>query len=356
MNRPPALVFGVPIADVTMDETLESIGQLVRIGRRDGRTFQVTTPNVDFLVNAEHHPDVHDILRRADLCIADGAPVVWASRLLGMPIRERVAGSDLVPRLIQRAATTGWKIHVFGSSPDVAARSTELLHQRYPGARFSIDPGPMIPDPTAVGDDVLESIAAVDADVLCVALGNPKQERFIRANRERLRVPVMIGVGGSLDMLAGERRRAPELMQRFGLEWVFRAIQEPRRLGPRYAHDIRIFTPRLTRELRAARRRRNAGGLSITSQAATVIARMGRFDDPELAEFEQAVRLLDAGADLRFESIDDHAMSDRAASYLIGLLQQARRRGSSVSWPDTGVALESAFRDLSIDPAALALS
>ena len=155
-------------------------------------------------------------------------PVVWGASLLGMPIQERVAGADLVPRLVEVSQSTGWRIHVFGSSSSVADRATALFAAPYPNAAVSIDPGPRIPDPSSVDDRVLDDIAAVDADILCVAFGNPKQERFIEAHRDRLRVPVMIGVGGSLDMLVGERKRAPRWMQRTGTEWIARMVQEPR--------------------------------------------------------------------------------------------------------------------------------
>ena len=248
--RPPALMFGVPIDDLTMAETLQLVEALVEHGRKHGTNHQLATVNVDFLVNALADERTMQILQFADACIPDGMPVVWGCRALGMPLRERVAGADLVPLLIEQSRRTGWHVHVFGSTPEVARAATALLEQRYPGSRFSIDPGPMIPHVDQVDDATLDAIAAVDADILCVALGNPKQERFIQAHRDRLRVPVMIGVGGSLDMLVGKRRRAPAWVQRIGMEWIVRAAQEPHRLGRRYAHDIRVFGPTFVRHWR----------------------------------------------------------------------------------------------------------
>jgi N-acetylglucosaminyldiphosphoundecaprenol N-acetyl-beta-D-mannosaminyltransferase len=353
VNCPPALLFGIPIADITMDETVDLVDEFVRIGRRDGRTFQIATPNVDFLVQADDRPDVHRILGRCDLCIADGAPIVWASRMLGMPVRERVAGSDLVPRLVERSATTGSKVHVFGSSPEVAERASAMMSERHPTARFTFEPGPMIPDPTDVPEDVLDAITAVDPDILCVALGNPKQERFIAHHRERLGVPVMIGVGGSLDMLTGERRRAPDWMQRSGLEWVFRAAQEPRRLGPRYAHDLRVFGPRLAGELRAARGRRGVGGVEITSGPDGVSIRLGACSDPTAAAFAAAARSIDDGGGIRVDVTSDEPVSDMAASYLVGLLQRARWRGLALEWPTCGDRFTSACETLGIRPGEL---
>src|SRR6185312_8367020 len=127
----------------------------------------------------------------------------------------------------------------------------------------SFEPGPQIPDPTTVDDGVIEAISATGADVLCVALGNPKQERFIATYRERLGIPGMIGVGGSLDMFVGERRRAPAWMQKTGTEWIARLVQEPGRLGSRYAHDLRIFGPRLAREWPMVRTRPDQPGLQV---------------------------------------------------------------------------------------------
>ncbi|NNE11579.1 MAG: WecB/TagA/CpsF family glycosyltransferase [Ilumatobacter sp.] len=354
MIGPPALLFGVPIADSTMTETVDLVDRFIGIGRRDGRTFQIATPNVDFLVQAGEQPDVHRILRNSDLNIADGAPIVWASRALGTPVRERVAGSDLVPRLVERSEMTGAKVHVFGSTPDVADRALAMMSERHPAARFTFDPGPVIADPADVDDEVLSSIVAVDADVLCVALGNPKQERFIAAHRERLGVPVLIGVGGSLDMLTGERRRAPGWMQRAGLEWLFRAAQEPGRLGPRYAADVRVFGPRLARELRAARARRDDGGVQLESDPDVVRIVLGPSDDPARADYDRAVGHLDGGATVRVAVTDDAALSDIAASALIGLLQRARWHGQAVDWPDTGERFTRACAALGIRPDEIA--
>lgn len=259
---PTVSLLGIEIASVTMAETLTLIEQLVRIGREDDRTSQVATVNVDFLVNALEDPALASILSGADLCLADGMPIVWGLAGLGTPIPERVAGSDLVPLLFERSAESDLRIHVLGSATHVAERAERLVAERYPGARVTFDPGPRIEDPRDIAESLIESIRAVDADILCVALGNPKQERFIAAHRERLGVPVQIGIGGSIDMLVGERVRAPKWMQRTGLEWVARAIQEPGRLGRRYAHDIRVFVPSYGREWWRARRRRSRDQLS----------------------------------------------------------------------------------------------
>ncbi len=335
MIRPPALLFGVPVADLTMTETLELLGRFVEDGRATGRTHQVATVNLDFLVNAMTNPSVKTILQEAELCLADGMPIVWAAKLLEMPIRERVAGSDLVPLLAEAAQSNGWRVHIFGSAPAIAAQATELLTSRYPHADVSIEPGPMIDDVGAIDVDVLDAISAVDADILCVALGNPKQEHFIRAHRDRLGTPVMIGVGGSLDMLVGHRKRAPVWMQRAGLEWIARAAQEPKRLGPRYANDIRVFGPGFTRELRANRRRRSGTGLAISVDDAVVAVRLGVAARAPLDGWSDAAQRIERGAAVRIAGNSATPIDDASVAQLVGLVAIARRRGSSVEWADT---------------------
>ena len=181
--RPPALLFGVPIDDLTMGEAVAAVGDLIADGRRHGRTHQIATVNVDFLVNALADESVHRLLQNADICLADGAPIVWGARAADMTLRERIAGADLVPALAEHSASAGWRIHLFGSAPGTAERAAELLIERYPGARITGDSGGYIKDVGQIDEVLLASLAAADADILCVALGNPKQERFIKTYR-----------------------------------------------------------------------------------------------------------------------------------------------------------------------------
>jgi exopolysaccharide biosynthesis WecB/TagA/CpsF family protein len=221
----------------------------------------------------------------------------------------------------------GWHVHLFGSAAGVAEEAATRLMRANPQARITAESGPMIPDVTATPDAVLQRLAEVDADVLCVALGNPKQERFIRANRERLRTPVMIGVGGTLDMIVGDKKRAPQWMQRSGLEWSFRALQEPQRLGKRYAHDARVFLPRLRSYLRqlpdpAATWHLHpdliGDSLSITASTAPIDA----------AAWQQAASSVDAlhTIEVRLDGAPALAMADWCA--LVGVLRGAYRNAS----------------------------
>jgi len=249
MHLSPAavLVAGVPVDDVTMEESLVLISDFIDVGRATGRSFQLATINVDFVVNAQHDDELKAILQRADVCVADGMPVVWYARIAGVPLRERVAGADLVPALIDRSRTTGWRILLFGSAEGVAESAATTLVDRYPGAIVQGMSGPILRDVRSMDDEWTAAITAFAPDVICVALGNPKQEKWIRAHRAQLGASVLIGVGGTLDFIVGGRRRAPEWMRKFGLEWVYRASQEPARLGKRYFRDAIVFAPHMVR-------------------------------------------------------------------------------------------------------------
>jgi len=272
----PAILFGVPVDNYSMLETIERLDQLVRLGRSQNRANQVATVNVDFLVNALNDPEIMALLQRAEVNLADGLPLVWASRLFGTRLVERVAGADLVPRLAAAAVERDWSIHLFGAAPGVADRACALLLDRHPGARITSDSGPAVDDPHVLDEAIVASIRTIDPDILCVALGNPKQERFIDAYRDALRCPVMIGIGGSLDMLTGDKKRAPQLLQRVGAEWLYRAAQEPRRLGRRYAHDLRVIGPEAVAYWAKLRRyRRGPAGLGVQVQGTRMLVRDG---------------------------------------------------------------------------------
>jgi N-acetylglucosaminyldiphosphoundecaprenol N-acetyl-beta-D-mannosaminyltransferase len=248
--RSLAVVLGVPVDDVTMDESLERISAFVEQGRVSGRSYQVATVNVDFVVNSCADPELVTLLQRADLAIPDGMPVVWASKLIGGPLRQRVAGADLVPELAALAASRSYSMMVFGSAEGVAEKAAEILRVNNPGLIITGFGGPFFDRVTDMSDDVLDVIRDARPDILCVALGHPKQERWIEEYRDKIDVPVLVGVGGSLDFIVGTKARAPKWMQRVGLEWTHRFATEPRRLWKRYTRDLTVFGPRVLRQLR----------------------------------------------------------------------------------------------------------
>ncbi len=328
--NPPCVMFGVPIDHATMADTLDRIDEFVVDGRKLGRTHQIATVNVDFLVNAITNPELLDLLQHTEFNFADGMPVVWGAARLGTPLPERVAGSDLVPLLAKESAGRGWRVHLFGGAPGVADRARTLLLERYPDALLTADDGPVIRDVTDIDPSLIDRINENKPDILCVALGNPKQERFIAAQRERLGCPVMIGIGGSLDMLVGDRKRAPRWAQRIGAEWIFRAAQEPGRLGRRYLHDIRVFGPRLIGYVRGVRRHRQASSLSAERENQGIVVRRSAL--PDRSEVWSHVPL--DMSDVSFVRVDLGGMTSInpfGHASLVGLIRTARRHGVPVT-------------------------
>jgi exopolysaccharide biosynthesis WecB/TagA/CpsF family protein len=233
-------IAGVPVDVVDMSAALSRI----RAAMRGPNVFQVSTINLDFVVRAQGDPDVRRIFRRSDLNLADGAPVVWLGRLLGAEMPARVAGADLVPALMGEAAAAGARVFLLGGEGGVANAAAARFVDLYPGVQIA---GTYEPARASVegmdNEEILARIAAAKPDVLLVALGNPKQERWIDMHRERLGVSVAIGVGCVFDLVAGRATRAPRWMQDSGLEWLYRLAREPRRLVGRYIKDAIWLLP-----------------------------------------------------------------------------------------------------------------
>lgn len=212
---------------LTFPETLDAVESLV------GRGGMVFTPNVDHVVRADSDARLRAAYAAADLSLADGMPLVWASRLLGPRLPAKISGSDLVVPLLERAGRLGWRVYFLGGAPGVAEKAAAILRAQIPqlqivgtdAARVELD-GPH--------EELAARIADSGADLVLVALGSPKQELFIHQVASSLRPAVLVGVGASLDFIAGASRRAPRWMSSIGLEWLHRLAQEPRRMWRRY--------------------------------------------------------------------------------------------------------------------------
>lgn len=245
-------LFGVPLDAVTLDEAVERVLEFADPANRGSRPKLVTTVNADFLANAlpwlgqmPRHPELIRVLREADLSTADGMPVVWAARLLGARLPERVTGADLAPKLAEAAAAAGRSLYLLGGKPEAAKEAAEVLRRRHPNLRIAGVESPLVHTKgpalaTAFDDDatVCEHINKAGADILLIAFGNPKQELWFARNRHRLNCGVALGIGGTFDFIAGHRTRAPKWMRDNGLEWLHRMAQEPRRLVRRYFVDL----------------------------------------------------------------------------------------------------------------------
>jgi N-acetylglucosaminyldiphosphoundecaprenol N-acetyl-beta-D-mannosaminyltransferase len=209
------------VDDVTSDEALDRVEQF--IAEREPR--QICTVNPEFVMQAQQNGAFRKVINDAALCIPDGVGLLWAARRLRHPLRERVAGSTLVVQIAERAAQSGWRLYLLGGALGVADRAAAILQARYPGLVVAgAFPGSPAPDEE---NDIVERIRAARPDMLFVAFGAPAQDLWIARNQPRLQVPVAMGVGGSLDFVAGVTRRAPEWVQRIGLEWLYRLIREP---------------------------------------------------------------------------------------------------------------------------------
>jgi N-acetylglucosaminyldiphosphoundecaprenol N-acetyl-beta-D-mannosaminyltransferase len=254
---------------VTFQQTLDAIEALVEAGQGGA----VYTPNVDHVITAESNGDFRRAYRAADLVLADGAPIVWASRVLGTPLPAKVSGSDLILPLARLAGQRQWRVYLLGGEPGVAALAAERLRSRYRVNIVGIDDAIVRLDAGELERrTIADRITDAKTELLFVALGAPKQELWINQVRDSLGPVVAIGVGASLDFVAGKVRRAPRWMSSVGLEWVFRLAQEPRRLwrryllrGPRFI-SIVFRSGRLRRTQRIRPQRESRGPEAIGEQ------------------------------------------------------------------------------------------
>ena len=241
----PISLLGVPFDNVTKAEAVLRMSAMIAARK----PHYVVTANVDFLVQARHDVELRRILLEADLVLCDGTPLLWASRWLGNALPERAAGSDVVPLLIRAAAEKGHRIFLLGAGPNVAAEAAARLREQHPSLIIAGYYSP--PFRTLLEMDFPEierQLHAARPDIVLVSFGCPKQEKWIAKHFHLLGVPVMIGVGATLDFIAGRIKRAPAFMQRTGTECLYRLAQEPRRLARRYAGDLVHFAPALARQ------------------------------------------------------------------------------------------------------------
>lgn len=229
-------LMGCCIDNLTMEETLQTIEGFVR----SGLPHQHVVVNVDKLVKASRDPGLRRIINDCALVNADGMPVVWAARLLGRPLKERVAGCDLFEALMRRAGERGWRVFLLGAREEVVSRVASTYRSRYPGLvvagyRNGYWQG------EAEEAQVAEQIRAARPDLLFVAISSPKKEQFLGRYQAGMKIPFAMGVGGTFDVAIGHVRRAPLWMQNSGLEWFYRFLQEPRRMFRRYFIEDTAF-------------------------------------------------------------------------------------------------------------------
>ena len=243
-------IMGVPFNDLTMDEAVKEALSIINNPKE--KPAYIATINVDFLVNClgwfprslPNHELITFLRSHTHLNVADGMPIVWLSKWLGFPLKQRIAGADLIPQLLKECQKSKLSIFILGGEGKVIQKAVDKIHLQYPDIHIA---GILSPKITIAGGDLLhakendnaliEHINGTRPDILFLALGNPKQEIWFNRNSHQLKVPLSIGVGGTFNFIAGEVKRAPKSLQNLGLEWIYRFYQEPKRLWKRYVAD-----------------------------------------------------------------------------------------------------------------------
>jgi N-acetylglucosaminyldiphosphoundecaprenol N-acetyl-beta-D-mannosaminyltransferase len=251
-------LFGINLHPCRLDEAVDEL--CCWIGSSDPeRCRYVVTPNVNHAVLHQRHAEFARAYAEADFVLADGAPLVLLSRLFGRGLPERVAGSDLVPKLFDRGRVDRpIRTFLLGARPEVSERAARMTEARWPGVKVVGRDSPPVgfEQSDAENTRILNAVAATRPDVLVVGLGAPKQELWVHQHRDAIQAKVALCVGATIDFIAGEKSRAPVWMRRSGLEWVHRVATEPRRLTARYFRDGLALPGMVFRELRHSASRR----------------------------------------------------------------------------------------------------
>lgn len=250
---PPVPLLGLPIVPWHYYEVIHVIDWLVR----RGRPSYFITANLHYARLSAKIEALQAVNARAAFIVADGMPLVWMSSLLGRPLPERITGADLVWSICELAASKGYRVFLLGGAPGVAEMAGQRLKERFPGLVIAGVAAPKLE--TMSADDEARLVAQIrqsHADILLAAFGQPKGELWLGKHIAGLGVPVAVQIGAAFDFAAGRVRRAPRIVQRLGLEWAYRVLQEPRRLFPRYFADGWFFLRQLIRSFCARRHNR----------------------------------------------------------------------------------------------------
>lgn len=250
-----ATVLGVEVDRITLNRAKQIVENFIEQRRRDGKagegTRVVVTPNAEMIYQSQYDPELHRVLRRADLAVPDGSGVVWAARRVGRPVPERVPGVDLASALLERAAAKEYRLYLFGGQPGVAARAAEQMCRAHPGLRVvGCRHGFFGPEENSA---IVEDIRRARPDLVFVCLGSPKQEKWIGCYGDSLGAGAVIGLGGFLDVWSGMARRAPLWIRNLGLEWLYRLCREPWRYRrmmvlPKFALAVALWGSRPLRK------------------------------------------------------------------------------------------------------------
>ncbi len=221
MTIPKVSIFGVPFSKLSMNETVNLVTRMIE----SREPHQIITANPIMVMSAVDSPAYLELLQAADLVVPDGAGIVWAANYVGNPVAERVAGFDLLHRLMQLGEPKGWKVYLLGASTEMIEAAASSLKRQYPALQLvGYRDGYFQADEDAA---VIANIREHDPDILLIGRSADKQEPWIAHYKQQLGVPVIMGVGGSFDVLSGKLKRAPGIFQKLRLEWFYRLLQEP---------------------------------------------------------------------------------------------------------------------------------
>lgn len=239
-------ILGVPISNITNEHLLESFTE--RIGQK--QKTQVCITPVNSVLAAIKDPQVLSIYNASEYVLCDGTPIKWAAGFLNTPIVERITGLDLLPNLVAHCAKHDFSIFLLGASPGVGEQLKQTIHAQYPHCKVV---GVYVPPFMKVFSEeenikMIDAINAVSPDVLLVSLTAPKQDIWIAENLHRVNASIQIGIGGAFEVMAGLAKRAPKWMHTAGLEWLYRFIQEPKRLFRRYFIEAPLFIPLIIKQ------------------------------------------------------------------------------------------------------------
>jgi N-acetylglucosaminyldiphosphoundecaprenol N-acetyl-beta-D-mannosaminyltransferase len=247
MNKKKISLFNIKIDNLTIEETTASIEKFIQEKRGP---YLVLTPNVHHINLLQKDRVFQEIYANSSLIIPDSTPLIWASKILGKPLKAKVSGSDLLPYFCRIAAEKKYRLFFLGAAPGVACKAARVLTLKNPGLQVVGFHSPPYGFEHDEGENkrILRLIGEADPDALFVGLGPPKQEKWAWGHKEELLGRVVICVGAAFDFVAGKIKRAPDPIQKLGLEWAFRLIQEPRRLYKRYMIGNPMFLRMIVRE------------------------------------------------------------------------------------------------------------
>ena len=240
---PSVELFDIPVMAVTMPQVMGMVDEAIKTNSR----LDIGVVNAAKVVNMHRNPELRDAVLSSDVIFADGAAVVWASKILGRPLPERIAGIDLMWEMYKKGDENQYRVFCFGATEEVNAKVADIIKNEFPNLILAGRRNGYYQDSEEEG--IVAQIEEANADILLVAMTSPKKEKFMAKWGDRMGVHVIHGVGGSFDVMAGKVKRAPVIWQKAGMEWLYRVLQEPRRMWKRYTVTNSLFIWMLIKEL-----------------------------------------------------------------------------------------------------------